>query len=534
MADDPAAVALAYHLRTRHAPYAYARALSYMDWETQPDPFRRYEGAPVVLLERTPRASTQPTYDTVVDSEFPPPAPLDWDSVSRLFLDSLALSAWKEVGDIRWSLRVNPSSGNLHPTEAYLVCGPVADIADIPAVYHYSSMHHGLERRATLPESTWRRLAADLPEHPALVGLTSIPVRESWKYGERAFRYCQHDLGHAIAAVSLAAAALGWRTRLLDSVPDASVASLLGIADQSGDEAEIAECLLALYPADADLPLAQWQHYRTPSLPPVAWAGEPSPLGKDHQDWPVIGAVALATRSHGRTSEWVESAPRASSGVRRPGSFQGIVRQRRSAVEMDGKTFMDREHFLRTMRRLLPGGPPFDAFPWSPAVHPFFFVHRVRGLDPGVYALLRGPVEPGAFGIPGGWVQVEAGLPLFRVRAGDVRMVASSVSCGQAIAGDGAFAVAMLSDLASGLASQGPAFYRRAHWEAGAIGQMLYLEAESDGLRGTGIGCFFDEETHRALGLPPNSDWRTLYHFTVGGAIEDDRLRTVAPYPPIS
>ena len=48
-----------------------------------------------------------------------------------------------------------------------------------------------------------------------LVALTSIHWREAWKYGERAFRYCQHDLGHAIAAVRLAAALVGWRaTRL--------------------------------------------------------------------------------------------------------------------------------------------------------------------------------------------------------------------------------------------------------------------------------------------------------------------------------
>ena len=34
---------------------------------------------------------------------------------------SLGLSAWKQFRASRWSLRVNPSSGNLHPTEAYVV-----------------------------------------------------------------------------------------------------------------------------------------------------------------------------------------------------------------------------------------------------------------------------------------------------------------------------------------------------------------------------------------------------------------------------
>ena len=52
------------------------------------------------------------------------------DQVSRLFEDSLALSAWKEHRGHRWSLRVNPSSGNLHPTEGYLLCGDPDEVVE--------------------------------------------------------------------------------------------------------------------------------------------------------------------------------------------------------------------------------------------------------------------------------------------------------------------------------------------------------------------------------------------------------------------
>ena len=38
----------------------------------------------------------------------------------------MGLSAWKAYGGNRWALRCNPSSGNLHPTEGYLLLGPVA------------------------------------------------------------------------------------------------------------------------------------------------------------------------------------------------------------------------------------------------------------------------------------------------------------------------------------------------------------------------------------------------------------------------
>jgi len=61
------------------------------------------------------------------------------------------------------------------------------------------------------------------------------------------------------------------------------------------------------------------------------------------------------------------------------------------------------------------------------------------------------------------------------------------------------------------------------------IGQVLYLEAEAAGVRGTGIGCFFDDGVHDMLGLQ-NNDLQSLYHFTVGSPLTDDRLQTLPPY----
>jgi hypothetical protein len=55
------------------------------------------------------------------------------------------------------------------------------------------------------------------------------------------------------------------------------------------------------------------------------------------------------------------------------------------------------------------------------------------------------------------------------------------------------------------------------------------LAKEHAGVRGTGIGCYFDDVLHRALGLT-GSDWQSLYHFTIGVPVEDLRLRTAPPY----
>ena len=74
-----------------------------------------------------------------------------------------------------------------------------------------------------------------------------------------------------------------------------------------------------------------------------------------------------------------------------------------------------------------------------------------------------------------------------------------------------------------------PSSYPALYHESGIIGQVLYLEACAHGVMATGIGCFFDESVHQLIGLKDNS-FQSIYHFTVGGAVEDDRLKTLAPY----
>jgi hypothetical protein len=74
------------------------------------------------------------------------------------------------------------------------------------------------------------------------------------------------------------------------------------------------------------------------------------------------------------------------------------------------------------------------------------------------------------------------------------------------------------------------AFYKNLFWETGVVGQVLYLEAEEAGIRATGIGCYFDELVHELFGL--SRGWQSLYHFTVGGPVEDPRLTTLPAYGP--
>jgi SagB-type dehydrogenase family enzyme len=530
-----------YHERTQHHLHRYARALGFMDWATQPDPFRRYAGAPRVPLALA-APDGRPRYAELFSAAIAP-ARVDAASIGRLFQDSLALSAWKEYRGSRWSLRVNPSSGNLHPTEAYLLAGAIPDLCTGPALGHYVADAHALELRAEIPPALWQAITAGLPTGALLVGLSSIPWRESWKYGERAYRYCMQDLGHAIGALGFAAAALGWRTALL-AVPDAALAALLGIDAQQGPEAEHPDALLAVHP-DADC-LAEWARgfalddRTVDALRALPKRGTPAALSADHHDWPVIDAAIEATRLGAAAPAAFQdrgATPPPAAPTAPDADSRALFHQRRSAVAMDGRTGTDAASLFATLRRALdPRSPPLRALPWRGRVHLLLFVHRVAGLEPGCYCLVRGGQDPG-------WLRqrmrseflwerpdaAPADLLLFLLLPIDCRDTARTVCCHQEIAADSAFAVAMLAEFAPTLEALGPWAWRLLHWEAGAIGQLLYLEAEASGLRATGIGCFFDSAVHELLGIA-DDDLRTIYHFTTGGPVEDRRLKTAPPY----
>ncbi|MBI3446434.1 MAG: SagB/ThcOx family dehydrogenase [Magnetospirillum sp.] len=524
MSDDLPGDIRAYHSRTKHSSRHYALGPAFLDWDSQPDPFRSFEGARRIDLPLGLDADTPPFGR--LDGR--PAAALDRSGLG-LFLElALGLSAWKETGDARWALRNNPSSGNLHPTEGWVILPPLAGIGDGPGLYHYSAFHHALEERCRL-----EAMPADLPPGAFLLGLSSIVWREAWKYGERAFRYCQHDCGHALAAASYAAACLGWRVRALSGPGDEDLAALLGLdrADSCHRYEPEHPDLLALV---SPLPLDE------PALIPVGgtWAGQANRLSEDHEVWPVIGQ---ALRLSEKPTQPPLASPPSVPSPSLPASAEptaSLIRRRRSAQAMDGATAMDKAALLRLLAATLPDAArvPWSSFPWPARLALFLFVHRVEGLAPGLYALIRDPSSlerlKAACSPAFTWDEAAPGvLPLYRLALDDYRWPSIALSCQQSIAGRGAFSLGMVAEFDRTLEEEGQWAYRRLFWEAGILGQVLYLEATAAGLSGTGIGCYLDDEVHEMLGLDPDSTaWQSLYHFTVGGAVEDRRIGTSPAY----
>lgn len=551
MSTSPEALVRAYHARTKHRFEAYAEGPGQLDWDAQPAAFRHYSGAPLLAL---PLAAGQ--YERCYGQlEKKPKTPIfpDLKSVGALLELAFGLSAWKSWGPNRWALRCNPSSGNLHPVEAYVLAGGITGIA--AGLHHYDPENHALEGRALL----------DADDQPAwlAVGLSSVMWREAWKYGERAFRYCQLDVGHAIGSLSYAAALLGWEVVPMP-IDGTALRHSLGL-DRPDDfppsrydftEIEEPELMLALHgpglhppPVAAEL---------AGQLSAARWQGRPSRIDPaPGYRWPLIDQVAAASRPTGRLPKSLHfpPLPPLAAHPTTAGAAE-IIRQRRSAQRFDPRMTLAKSAFYRMLDAVLPR----PQLPWSSQrapsrIHLLLFVLRVDELASGLYLLSRNPaaaldlfsaLAPDDRRFAGrrpvaefdadcpshlGLIQLaEMGLP-------ELQRIARSLSCHQDIASTSAFSLGMLGEFEAALtpgdfpdAMLDGHGYRDLLREAGLLGQVLYLEAEAAGVRGTGIGCFFDDPVHQLFGLT-GQRYQSVYHFTIGTPVNDERIETGPPYP---
>ncbi len=577
-------ISFRYHCQTKHTVEKLFSGSWYLDWANQPDPFRVWEAKALIelpvdipvshlnylraleiCLAGQFRADGWPgqrkTGGVFGDSlaallQAVEVCPADRRFVSALLFYSMSISAWKQIAGTgeRWALRVNPSSGNLHPTETHVLIDAVAGL--LPGAYHYRVKDHQLALRGQGDHARrlWLALTGQPRCPPLIVLFTSILWREIWKYRQRGYRYCQHDMGHALAAMMLSAAALGWQACIIGTFPDRQVSRLIAAAGECDEEPALVIGLVPL--ADShepgDLHSSQTSA-ETPvweSLCELELEGMPNRLSREvityrevesvHQatclevdDWQVrIGQERLGLPvAGGRPPSLSLPSPAVpvsyQTGAQHLAclseSVHSVVRRRRSAVDLDLQKRMPLAHLgyllsssTRGFKADFQRPTAWDCCPpesWRGhhLIALYLYVHRVDGLEPGIYYYDR--IEQ----------------LLYPLALGDQRQVAKFASCFQDIAADGCFALSMVADLKQALALYGDRGYRFVHYEAGVIGQWLYLGSTALGYDSTGIGCFIDDMINELLDLPGGAE--VIYNFTVGAAVVDPRLTTLPSYP---
>jgi len=151
-------------------------------------------------------------------------------------------------------------------------------------------------------------------------------------------------------------------------------------------------------------------------------------------------------------------------------------------------------------------------------------MHRVEGLQPGLYALVRDASRlewlrsEACAGRAYLWRSVEGcppGLPLFLLAPGSLEDAMATAALGQPIARDGAVAAVIFAEYEPLLRAHGAWMLRRMLWEACFVGHAFWLATEAIGFRAGAIGAFFGQWTHETFGIDCRG-LRDLYHFSFG------------------
>ncbi|MDJ0852731.1 MAG: SagB/ThcOx family dehydrogenase [Myxococcota bacterium] len=418
--------------------------------------------------------------------------PLSLAEVARLLHHTNGVT-----GEMRWDggrldLRAAPSAGALYAGEVYLVAGRVEGLA--PGVYNYAVRAHALVQLRAGARLEEVAAASEQPgafgDAPAAVLLTNVFRRYTWRYANRGYRYALIDTGHIAENLRLAAASAGLTSRGALRFHDAALAALLGIDGRK-------EAVCAVYALGR----------RGEAAAPIAAAGSTRRLVERGHDAATRRLAAPAERYHERTNlvpapSAGTSAPMRSqaagpvpsarplvSGSAPPMPVERAIRRRRSAMRLRQES-MARPALDFVVAMAVDGAP-------EPFVGLDFVAHRVDGLPPGLYRVDSG-----------------SGRPTPR-RAGDLADALVDVCTRQEKAGEAAVAFFMVGRIPQAAATRGERSYRELLFASGAMGERIYLAAESLGLAARNLAAFNDDDLNALLGLDGKSE--AVLHLTVVG-----------------
>jgi len=170
-----------YHSTTKHYYNSVRTNPNRLAWEDQPSTYKNY---PAHYKKRK----------------------LDLEEEEDNFLYHIAgLTAKKSYPSGEYYLRINPSAGALYPNELYFQARDVETIED--GVYHYEVLSSSLTllQRITDDEGLEPYLGYKTAMKGYLFLVSAVYYRSSWKYKNRAFRYCLLDAGHLLGSIEASA-----------------------------------------------------------------------------------------------------------------------------------------------------------------------------------------------------------------------------------------------------------------------------------------------------------------------------------------
>jgi SagB-type dehydrogenase family enzyme len=463
-----------YHAITEHSYTSVRTHAHQLDWQNKPFPFKIYPQLPGLPLPRDLHLPDLPVLQALTAPLRPTPGPnLTLERLTRLLYCAGGLTHHRHLGMETYHFRAAASAGALYPIELYVATGPSLGNELEPGLYHFSPAD--LKLRG-LRRGDWRDyLARACAMNPALARAEAVMVltamfwRSTWKYQARAYRYCYWDAGTIAANLIATAAAEACPTQLLLNFVDADIERLLGV----DGEHEGVLALAAIGEHDAAAPAAP----NHTTLAPLE--AETVPLSLHEETYPDLvrmhqASKLLAAEEVAAIAQAAVAAPLtpAASRTELAGRALGETILARGST----RVFAHDELAHGELGAIL-AASSIAARADVPSVSTtYVIVNAAAGVKPGAY-----------------YYDCEnARLEL--LKPGDFRDQARYLCLEQDLGGDASALIVYMADFDAMLRSMGNRGYRAAQFEAGLRGGRAYLAAYGLGRGATGL-TFYDQDT---------------------------------------
>lgn len=493
---------VSYHERT-----AYRRGGlggGFLDWNIRPEIFKTYQGLPTVALPKPEdlQRSSRPFFQVLFDPVLSVPDRLDFETLSRMLTLTYGITAQSGRGADAFFFRSVPSAGALYPCELYVAVQGIVGLED--GLYHYDLARYRLVRLRS------GRFLGSKARWAAAFFVTTLFFRSSWKYRDRAYRYCLLDAGHLVENALLVLHSEGIKACVWDCFHDGELNSFLGVDPQR--EA----CVAVIAFSD------EGSTKETETTGSVS--GEFCLLEKSHA-WDMVQPEACRLSVSDKVPSAILEAHRATESTKALGKVregeaheavtpqgdQGKVRKiPRPNVVPEGLSFVESVWRRRSHRNYVPAH--VSAQIWQTLWHS---LHLDKALCEAVEIFIAcGEAED----LPAGLYAWKASSQEAReILSGDFRRASAHACLDQEWLRHALFHVAYGVDWQKVFGIYGPRGYRSTLLDAGRLGQRLYLASTALGMGCCGIGAYYDDELRTVFRL--GSGWDVVY-LTASGPVK--------------
>ena len=420
-----------YHKETKHSYDSVRTHPNRLSWEDQP---RTYKNYPEQYKKRK----------------------IDLDNSEEHFLYYIAgLTAKKTYPSGEYYLRINPSAGALYPNELYFQVRGVDTFED--GIYHFEVSTSSLTLLQPIHET--EGLEPYLGYQCAMKGylflVSAVYYRSSWKYKNRALRYCLLDAGHLLGSIEASGLLHSRSVEMLYNIDRGTLNRLFGF---EGREWMLSGCAMATALPQQKVNAIEF------SLPYVEGSGSFEPNTKIEQGYAETMQIRGCKRET-KVPQFSYLQPRLKETI--------FTRRSQRGFEGGAITKAQFEYIEEILRQPIPSDCDEE-------VSVYMVLNRVLDMPLGLY-------KDGTY-----------------LKHGDFTRQAGYLCLEQySLSTQGAVAFFLTSKAKN---------YQALYQKAGIIGHRLYVAALYLGIGCSGIGAYYDDEVNAFV----DNDEMVLYALAIG------------------